>query len=173
MKTWHTYKWMNGSSKGVFISSRMEREEDWEIGNGVLSLIKEKNPQVFLPIPEGTKLICYDTKKLCNIWQEKIKILTPTIVGRQFFWNSVSLISSGSALSFVTRHWRNAECRLKKKIDERQKKVFPKIFFSDENLKNCGIYLVIKNFCYLCSASVSDRNHFTEVKDENVNKNEK
>lgn len=101
MKTWHTYKWMNGSSKGVFISSRMEREEDWEIGNriGVLSIIKEKNPQVFLPIPEGTKLICYDTKKLCNIWQEKIKILTPTIVGLQFFWNSVSLISSGSALS--------------------------------------------------------------------------
>lgn len=65
---------------------------------------------------------------------------------------------------FVTRHWR--------KIDERQKKVFPKIFFSDENLKNCGIYFVIKNFCYLCSASVSDRNHFTEAKDENVNKNE-
>lgn len=78
----------------------MEREEDWEIGNrrGVLSIIKEKNPQVFL-IPEGTKLICYDTKKLCNIWQEKIKKLTPTIVGLQFFWNSVSLISSGSALS--------------------------------------------------------------------------
>lgn len=78
---------MNGSSKGVFISSRMEREEDWEVGNGigVLSIIKEKNPQVFLPIPEGTKLIWYDTKKLCNIWQEKIKILTPTIVGLQFF----------------------------------------------------------------------------------------
>lgn len=147
----------------------MEREEDWEIGNriGVLSIIKEKNPQVFLPIPEGTKLICYDTKKLCNIWQEKIKILTPTIVGLQFYWNSVSLISSGSALSQGTGAMQTQE-------ENRwtTKKVFPKIFFSDENLKNCGIYFVIKNFCYLCSASVSDRNHFTEAKDENVNKNE-
>lgn len=73
----------------------------------------------------------------------------------------------------VLCHKALAQCRLKKKIDERQKKVFPKIFFSDENLKNCGIYFVIKNFCYLCSASVSDRNHFTEAKDENVNKKEK
>lgn len=46
----------------------MEREEDWEVGNaiGVLSIIKEKNPQVFLPIPEGIKLICYE------LWHKKV-----------------------------------------------------------------------------------------------------
>lgn len=108
----------------------------------------------------------YDTKKLCNIWQEKIKILTPTIVGLQFFWNSVSLISSGSALSQGTGAMQTQE----ENRWTTKKKVFPKIFFSDENLKNCGIYFVIKNSCYLCSASVSDRNHFTDAKDENVNK---